>query len=352
MSPRKFKEILDQIPRLTPVQKQRLMHGVQTSVKCDELPEPVRQREAELDRLRVCTHYGSSGSVRHGKSAGLCRFRCRSASCGRTFHALTGPHLAGLRHKSKWSVFEGCLRDRLTLHQPAERCGISYRTAFLWRHRLLGKQQKGSKLQGIVEMDETYFLESCKGDRSLTERRLPRERGGNLATSARLAITAWRRLPRERGGNRGHRGLVSDQRPVLTAVSRGGPTDMEALPSTAGTNIAPVMSEGLAEDGVCVTDGHPSYAMASRSPNMHQEVVRVSRREARRGSWHLNTVNQRHMTMKKRWLNHHHRGVSTRYLNHYMHWLMRSEFKLEQSIEADFLSPHLAKLYTSRYIRA
>ena len=27
MGPRKFKEMLDQIPRLTPVQKQRLMHG-------------------------------------------------------------------------------------------------------------------------------------------------------------------------------------------------------------------------------------------------------------------------------------------------------------------------------------
>ena len=60
MGPRKFKEMLDQIPRLTPVQKQRVMHGVQTSVRCDELPEPARQREAELDRLQVCTHCGSS----------------------------------------------------------------------------------------------------------------------------------------------------------------------------------------------------------------------------------------------------------------------------------------------------
>ena len=169
MSPRQFKEMLDQIPKLTPAQKQRLMLGVQKSVKNDELPEQVRQREAELDRLRVCTHCGSSGVVRHEKSTGLCRFRCRSASYGRTFHALTGTHgthLAGLRHKSKWSVFEACLRDRLTLHQSNERCGISYRTAFLWWHRLLGKQQKGSSLKGIVEMDETYFLESCKGDRS------------------------------------------------------------------------------------------------------------------------------------------------------------------------------------------
>ncbi len=72
---------------------------------------------------------------------------------------------------------------------------------------------------------------------------------------------------------------------------------MEALSSTAGTDIAPAMSEGLAEDCVCVTDGHPSYEMASRSLNMHQEVVRVSRRELRRGSWHLNTVNPRHMTI-------------------------------------------------------
>ena len=97
MSPREFKEMLNQILRLTPAQKRRLMLGVQKSVKSDELPGPVRQREAELDRLRVCTHCGSSGVVRYGKSAGLCRFRCRSASCGRTFHAQTGTHLAGLQ---------------------------------------------------------------------------------------------------------------------------------------------------------------------------------------------------------------------------------------------------------------
>ena len=99
-----------------------------------------------------------------------------------------------------------------------------------------------------------------------------------------------------------------DQRPVLAAASRGGPTDMEALPSTAGTDIAPAMSEGGWPKIACVSPmGHPSYEMASRSLNIHQEVVRVSRRELRRGSWHLNTVNPRHMTMK-RWLNHHHRG--------------------------------------------
>ncbi len=136
--------------------------------------------------------------------------------------ALTGTNLAGLRHQSKWSVFEACLRDRLTLHPSAERCEVSYRTAFLWRHWFLDHEQTGSNLEGIVKMDETYFLESCKGDRSLRERC----------------------LPRERGKNRGCWGLVSDQRPVSTAASRGGPTDAEALPSTAGAAIAPAMWNG------------------------------------------------------------------------------------------------------------
>ena len=318
MSPGKFKEIRNQIPGLTLTQKQRLVAELQASVQHDELPEAIRRREAELDRLRVCIHCGAKGAARHGKSAGLRRFRCRSASCGRTFHALTGTRLAGLKHKSKWSIFEECLRDRLTLHQSAERCGVSYRTAFLWRHRFLDKKRQGSSLKGIVEMDETYFLESCKGDRSLQERR----------------------LPRERGGHRGRRGLGLEQRPVLTAVSRGGATYAEVLASTATADIAPVMSEWLAEDCAIVTDGHSSYQAASRTLNLHQETVRVSRREFRRGSWHLNTVNQRHMTMK-RLLNHHHRGVSTRYLDSYMRWLMRSEFKADRTIQTDFLSSHL-----------
>ena len=202
MRPGRFKEILDQVSQMTPVQKQRLLHGIEQSVTVTvtvtggHLPAPVRQREAALDRGRRCLHCGASGVVRHGRSAGLRRFRCRSATCGRTFHALTGTPLAGLRHKSKWSVFEECLQARLTLQQSAERCGISYRTAFLWRHRLLDHQPKGANLQGIVEMDETYFLESCKGDRALRARRLPRARGGNRGRRGRGVGAA----PRVDGG--------------------------------------------------------------------------------------------------------------------------------------------------------
>ena len=62
-------------------------------------------------------------------------------------------------------------------------------------------------------------------------------------------------------------------------VNGGLPNDGKPL------NVGKAVCIPVGKDGVCVTDGHPSYAMASRGLNIHQEVVRVNRREARRGSW-------------------------------------------------------------------
>ena len=113
-------------------------------------------------------------------------------------------------------------------------------------------------------MDGSYVLESCKGDRSLQERR----------------------LPRAQGGNRGRRGRGSEQRPILTAVSRGGPTYAEAIPSTAMADIAPVMSAWLAEDCAVVgrhrwplqlSSGKPKPELSSG--NGARQPTRVSSRE-------------------------------------------------------------------------
>ncbi len=168
-------------------------------------------------------------------------------------------------------------------------------------------------------MDESYFLESCKGDRSLTERR----------------------LPRERGGNRGRRGSgVGPASRLDGGISRRA--DLYGSPPVDGGDGHRSGNFGRAGRRLRVCHRWTSQ-LRNGKPEPEHSPGSGSRqpRELRRGSWHLNTVNPRHMTMK-RWLNHHYRGVSTRYLDHYMLWLMRSEFKLEESIEADFLSPHLA----------
>ncbi len=80
-------------------------------------------------------------------------------------------------------TYQACMQKRVTLHQSAAACGISYRTALLWRHRFLANARTLTVLEGIVEMDETYFRESCKGSRSLRQRRKARKRGGGRGVS-------------------------------------------------------------------------------------------------------------------------------------------------------------------------
>ncbi len=68
-----------------------------------------------------------------------------------------------------------------TVRAAARRCGVHKNTSFRWRHRFLAKLSgaKPAHLHGIVEADETYFLESFKGRRNLP--RSVRKRGGKAA---------------------------------------------------------------------------------------------------------------------------------------------------------------------------
>ena len=97
---------------------------------------------------------------------GLRRYRCKA--CKKTFNAATGTALQGLHKKGRWLTFGDCLADGLTVRKAAERCNFAVSTSFRWRHRFLGTQdQNPPKLTGIVEVDETYVLESRKGERNL-----------------------------------------------------------------------------------------------------------------------------------------------------------------------------------------
>ena len=260
---------------------------------------------------------GSNDVVRHGKSAGLTRFRCRTDGCRKTFSATTGTRLAKVHKKDKWETYQQCLRERLTLMQSAEVCGISYRTAFNWRHRFLAELgDSQSPLQGVVEMDETYFLDSAKGDRTLRLRRPPRKRGGNV----------------------GRRGLHPDQKPVITAVARGGETLTCASLTTGIVPIRATMSATSHRDAVVVTGAHRSYRAASRQLQRKHEVVNLSQGSRVRDKvWHLNAVNHRHQVMKTI-PNLFHRGVSTKYLDHYMNWLCRQEFRPDKYGKPDYLA--------------
>ena len=151
--------------------------------------------ELGVDDERRCPHCGSAGAVSRGKARGLRRYRCKT--CGKTFGALTGTALSGLHHKERWLAFGASLGAGETIREAAERCGIAPSTAFRWRHRFLeAVRQAPDRLAGIVEADETFVLESRKGERKLEARDAA---GGRLGATRRATLSgrqcASRRLP-------------------------------------------------------------------------------------------------------------------------------------------------------------
>jgi hypothetical protein len=112
------------------------------------------------------------------------------------------------------------LMDGATVRQAAHRCAVHKDTAFRWRHRFLvrpAKAQPTRRRQGIVEADETYFLESHKGERELS------------------------RASRRRGGVAGQRGLSPEQIPVLIARDRSAATLEAVLKKATSDALYPVL---------------------------------------------------------------------------------------------------------------
>lgn len=61
-------------------------------------------------------------------------------------------------------IFVDCMFKGYSLRKSADIVGVTRVTLFYWRHKLLStlKQMDIEKFEGIVEVDETYFLYSEK----------------------------------------------------------------------------------------------------------------------------------------------------------------------------------------------
>ena len=246
--------------------------------------------EARLAETRQCPHYSTPGAVSKSMARGLRRYQCKG--CKKTFNAATGTAIQGLHNKGR------CLTDGLTVRESAERCNFAVSTAFRWRHRFLGTQdQTPPNLTAIVEADETYVLESRKGDRNLD------------------------RKARRRGGKASKLGLSDELVPILVAVDRSGTTTGSVLPSVTADNVQSVLEPRIDDDIVLVTDGNNVYPPCTKSLGIQHEALNQSAGERVRGSFHIQTVNNRHSLFKS--FLHRYRGVSSKYLGNYLRWFER-----------------------------
>jgi transposase-like protein len=258
---------------------------------------------------RQCPHCHTDNSVKRGFANNLQRYQCKA--CRRTFNALTGTPLSRLRFKEQWLGYASELIEGLSLRKIAKICPISKNTAFLWRHRFLQipSLNQAPQFEGITEADETYFLESFKGQRILN------------------------RPSRKRGGKASKRGLSDEQVPVLVARDRSGATANAVFDSPSNKNyIQQALSQRIGDSILCTDSSKAFKAFAKEAKICHKMVNTKAGIRVIEKVFHIQNVNS-YCSNLKRWITRF-KGVATRHLDKYLGW-----FRLLDRV-GEQLNPH------------
>lgn len=181
-------------------------------------------KEKKTSEVERCPHCGSIKFGGHGTMNGHKRFRCKAETCRKTFNAFTNTAFARLRKAEKHIANAKYMLDGLSVRAVAKKIGVNKNTAFLWRHRFLSQIQtiNPSELSGIVEADETFFLENYKGQKAKGKK------GGlkaNLGRDAKVRATPSI-----------YRGLSYQQIPVMVARDRSSNQTLSAIMANRTAN--------------------------------------------------------------------------------------------------------------------
>ncbi len=259
----------------------------------------LQAREASIEAIESqapnhCPNCGGTHFVKNGFARGLQRFLCRG--CARTFNALTGTPLSKLHLRGKWLAYAQAIDQGLSIPQVAQQLDIAWSTAFRWRRRSLQlpSQCQTCALHGIAEADESYFLESCKGQRALA------------------------RKARRRGGKASQRGVSKQQIPVLMARDRAGATANIIVARTSAAELSAALAPLLPKDTVLCTDSSSSLAAAAQLLGVQHHSINVSAGIRVDGPWHVQNVNA-YVSRLRGWMRRF-KGVATKYLASYLGW--------------------------------
>ncbi|PLT33489.1 hypothetical protein CUU64_13010 [Bacillus sp. V5-8f] len=179
----------------------------------------------------------------------------------------------------KWVAFIECKLKGLSLRNTAEIVGITHVTAFYWRHKVLsalGKESVGA-FEGIVEVDETYFLDSYKGRKTIPTRK-----------------------SRKLGGSASKRGISNEQVCVLVVRDRNKTTLSKRVGSgrILTEQIDITLNSHFQSHTLLISDAHKSYKSYSAKNNVQHIIINGSKKEkVKKGIYHLNNINNYHFRL-------------------------------------------------------
>ena len=246
----------------------------------------------------------------HSKNGVKRRYKCHNLECRKTFNDFSkSPVLNSKKGIDKWLLYSQCMINGNTIRQCVEIVELNIAIAFFWRHKIIDAVRKfigyGS-LEGVIELDETYFAISYKGNHSKSSNfNMPseaRKRGKAISTRCISKEFAYMLCGIDRLGNI-YTDLIYDGRPKYTDIDRA-------------------LSNVIEENSILCTNKHRSYITFVAQHNLKLHQIRGGRKTL--DIYNIQRINAFHSSLK-RWINKFN-GVLTKYLTNYLFWYKWSQF--------------------------
>lgn len=281
---------------------------------------------ASAQKVEKCRKCGADQIVKFGKDKnGKQRYKCKC--CGATFTETSYSAISRTRFSEDvWETYIHLLLKGASLEECAFQCGISVRTAFIWRHKILNALQNDQDnriMAGIIEADEKYYSLSFKGNHKKSKNFvMPRE--------------AYKRGSDNRSNN-------MPKACVMCAVERNGQSYGEVLGAGQSTTkmVTYAFEKRVAPDSIMLSDGGKAISnYLAKKENIEHITLKSSMSGSHkggdpeiRGIYHIQTVNNFHKRLDD--FLRPYNGVATKYLNHYVSlyvWIENHK-KMEVALE-------------------
>ena len=107
------------------------------------------------DTTMVCPHCASKNIIVHGKTnSGNIRYKCKS--CLKTFtNDINSIFFNSHNQSPVWEAYVKSMLEGDTIRESANKCGISLRTSFIWRHKILDAL---SSKKDLLPLDGSYNI--------------------------------------------------------------------------------------------------------------------------------------------------------------------------------------------------
>lgn len=306
-----FAALLDSLSTLTSSQREEVEERLLQISGRNKVQEIVQGL-----RPSACTACGSVNLVKNGTARGMQRYVCKDCKC--TTNPISHSPIARLHKKEKFQAYAKCMAEGLPLRETARIVGIALSTAFRWRHRFLQSvvAHQPEVIEGILEVDETYFRISHKGQRGLDE---PRSNGSTKGLG--------------RGRSRKH------WQAVLVGRARGTPLTLDAvMPSMSRFEVERALARHLDPNQTIVCcDGSTSFENIPTNLKVPIKVAVASYKSPDKcPTYHVQSVNSYHSELKK-FINGDLKGVATKNLPHYLAWKRLLKWEKEGLLPEDYI---------------